>query len=112
MQAPMWFGSDADDAHVFALGLVGWMLETLDENRRDQALGVLLWLTGWESATCAVVAGLTSRAHRASAQLTPGQLATVLDALDVAACYKRTRAATCPAVRPARPSCAAPANGG
>ena len=96
MQAPVWSGSDADDAHVFGLGLLGWMLETLDENRRDQAPGALLWLTGWESATCAVVAGLISRAHRASAQRTPGQLATVLDALDVAAGYKRARAATCP----------------
>jgi SAM-dependent methyltransferase len=41
MQAPMWFGCDADDAHAFALGLLGWMLEGLDENRRDQALGAL-----------------------------------------------------------------------
>jgi SAM-dependent methyltransferase len=41
MQAPMWLGGDADDAHAFALGLLGWMLEGLDENRRDQALGAL-----------------------------------------------------------------------
>src|SRR6201987_3715385 len=32
MQAPMWFGVDADDAHGFALGLLGWMLGGLDED--------------------------------------------------------------------------------
>jgi SAM-dependent methyltransferase len=41
MQAPMWFGSDADDAHAFALGLLGWMLEALDEDRHAQAVGAL-----------------------------------------------------------------------
>lgn len=41
MQAPMWFGADADDAHAFALGLLGWMLEGLDEDRRPQALAAL-----------------------------------------------------------------------
>lgn len=37
----MWFGADADDAHAFALGLLGWMLEGLDEDRRAQALAAL-----------------------------------------------------------------------
>jgi SAM-dependent methyltransferase len=41
MQAPMWFGADADDAHTFALGLLGWMLEGLDQDRRAQALAAL-----------------------------------------------------------------------
>jgi hypothetical protein len=45
---------------------------------------ILLWRAGWE------------RAHRASTQLAPEQLATVFDALDVGADYKRDRAATCP----------------
>jgi hypothetical protein len=31
--APMWFGDDADDAHRFVLGLMGWMLEGLDDDR-------------------------------------------------------------------------------
>jgi hypothetical protein len=57
---------------------------------------ILLWLAGWEPSTCAVITGLISRAHQASAALTPPQLATVLDPLDVAADYKRDRAATCP----------------
>jgi SAM-dependent methyltransferase len=39
--APMWFGTDADDAHRFVLGLMGWMLEGLDESGRDRALGDL-----------------------------------------------------------------------
>lgn len=53
---------------------------------------ILLWLVGWEPSTCAVIAGLISRA----AALSPAQLATVLDALEVAAEYKRDRAANCP----------------
>lgn len=27
----MWFGSDPDDAHRFVLGLLGWMLDGLDD---------------------------------------------------------------------------------
>jgi SAM-dependent methyltransferase len=34
---PMWFGSDADDAHDLVLGLLGWMLEGLDEDGRATA---------------------------------------------------------------------------
>ena len=30
----MWFGTDADDAYQFVLGLLGWMLEGLDDNGR------------------------------------------------------------------------------
>jgi SAM-dependent methyltransferase len=41
LQAPMWFGADADDAHAFVLGLLGWMLEGLDESQRTRALGAL-----------------------------------------------------------------------
>ena len=54
---------------------------------------VLVWLAGWEPWVCAVIAGLISRAHRV---LDAGQLGTMLDALDVAADYKRDRAAGCP----------------
>ena len=71
-------------------------------------LRILGWLAGWEPATCAVVAGLITRAHPPASgdlrpavlagnlDLTQAEIATVLDALDVAADYKRDRAASCP----------------
>lgn len=37
----MWFGSDAEDAYRFVLGLMGWMLAGLDDYMRGQALGNL-----------------------------------------------------------------------
>ncbi len=39
--AGMWFGTDADDAHPFVLGLMGWMLEGLDDTGRDRAVTAL-----------------------------------------------------------------------
>jgi SAM-dependent methyltransferase len=39
--AGMWFGTDADDAHRFVLGLMGWMLEGLDDAGRARATGSL-----------------------------------------------------------------------
>jgi hypothetical protein len=36
--ADMWFGQDADDAHRFVLGLMGWMLEGLDAVGRQRAI--------------------------------------------------------------------------
>jgi hypothetical protein len=69
---------------------------------------ILAWLAGFEPETCAVVVGLIARAHPPASgdlrsavlagniDLTPEQLRTVLDALNVAADYKRDRAATCP----------------
>jgi SAM-dependent methyltransferase len=39
--AGMWFGDDADDAHRFAVGLMGWMLEGLDDTRRVRAIDAL-----------------------------------------------------------------------
>jgi ubiquinone/menaquinone biosynthesis C-methylase UbiE len=38
MSAGVWFGNDADDAHQFALGLLGWMLEGLDAAGRARAI--------------------------------------------------------------------------
>jgi SAM-dependent methyltransferase len=35
---PMWFGSNAEDAHAFVLGLMGWMLQGLDDAGRGRAL--------------------------------------------------------------------------
>ncbi|MDQ4053653.1 MAG: class I SAM-dependent methyltransferase [Actinomycetota bacterium] len=37
----MWFGHDADDAHRFVLGLMGWMLEGLDDAGRARAAEAL-----------------------------------------------------------------------
>ena len=37
----MWFGTDADDAYQFVLGLLGWMLEALDDDGRARALDTL-----------------------------------------------------------------------
>jgi hypothetical protein len=37
----MWFGNDADDAHRVILGLMGWMLEGLDEDGRARASDAL-----------------------------------------------------------------------
>lgn len=39
--AGMWFGNDAADAHRFALGLMGWMLEGLDAAGRARAIAAL-----------------------------------------------------------------------
>lgn len=39
--AGMWFGNDADDAARFALGLMGWMLEGLDDAGRARAVDAL-----------------------------------------------------------------------
>jgi SAM-dependent methyltransferase len=39
--ADMWFGNDADDAHRFVLGLMGWMLEGLDDDGRSRAIDAL-----------------------------------------------------------------------
>ena len=36
--AGMWFGTDADDAHRFVLGLMGWMLHGLDDTGRARAV--------------------------------------------------------------------------
>ncbi|MXM66456.1 methyltransferase domain-containing protein [Streptomyces sp. HUCO-GS316] len=41
LTAPMHFGADADDAHRFVTGLLGWMLTDLDDSRREQSLADL-----------------------------------------------------------------------
>jgi len=52
---------------------------------------ILLWLAGWEPQTCAVIAGLITRA--AAGRLTGPQRSTVLDALEDAATLRTERAA-------------------
>jgi hypothetical protein len=37
LEAPMWFGDDAGEAHRFVLGLLGWMLDGLDDAERRRA---------------------------------------------------------------------------
>ena len=37
----MWFGTDVDDATTFILGVLGWMLQGLDDDGRARALEVL-----------------------------------------------------------------------
>jgi SAM-dependent methyltransferase len=39
--APMWFGTDADGALRFVLGLAGWMLDGLDDDHRRRAIEAL-----------------------------------------------------------------------
>jgi SAM-dependent methyltransferase len=41
VSAAMWFGTDADDAYQFVLGLLGWMLEGVDATGRAQAVEAL-----------------------------------------------------------------------
>jgi SAM-dependent methyltransferase len=38
LREPMWFGADTDDAHSFVLGLMGWMLQGLDDAGRQRAV--------------------------------------------------------------------------
>ena len=40
-QEPMWFGTDADDAYELVLGLLGWMLDGLDDADRTHAAEAL-----------------------------------------------------------------------
>ena len=44
-RAPMWFGADAADAHQFILGLMGWMLDGLDDEGRAVARDALQAVT-------------------------------------------------------------------
>lgn len=41
LAAPMWFGADIDNAFDFVVGLLGWMLQGLDEPARSGALAAL-----------------------------------------------------------------------
>ncbi len=51
LSGPMWFGDDADHAQRFVLGLMGWMLEGLDEDGRAEAIAALhSVLAGHETA--------------------------------------------------------------
>jgi hypothetical protein len=70
-----------------ACRVAGVQLGTYDEQ-------ILVWLAGWEPWVVAVIAGLISRARQASAP-DEASLRLILDALYVAADYKRDVAANC-----------------
>ena len=55
MNAGMWFGTDADDAYRFVLGLLGWMLEGLDDAGRSRALDALRSTTAAHETESGVV---------------------------------------------------------
>ena len=55
--AGMWFGTDADDAHRFVLGLMGWMLQGLDDNGRARAVGGLRTTMAAHETSAGVVFG-------------------------------------------------------
>jgi SAM-dependent methyltransferase len=41
LEEPIWFGPDAEGAHSFVAGLLGWMLQGLDDEGRASALAAL-----------------------------------------------------------------------
>ena len=51
----MWFGTNADDAYQFVLGLLGWMLEGLDDDGRARALDALRSLMATHETTDGVI---------------------------------------------------------
>jgi SAM-dependent methyltransferase len=53
--AGMWFGDDADDAHQFVLGLLGWMLEDFDEAGRTRGIEALRASTGAHAGADGVI---------------------------------------------------------
>jgi hypothetical protein len=53
----MWLGANPGDAYEFALGLLGWMLEGLDERQRTQALSTLRATVTTHSTADGVVYG-------------------------------------------------------
>ena len=67
----MWFGNDADDAHRFVLGLMGWMLEGLDDAGRTRAVDAL-------HATMAAHADPRRRALRVGGLDHPGDPAVTI----------------------------------
>jgi SAM-dependent methyltransferase len=65
--AEMWFGTDPEDAYRFVLGLLGWMLEGLDDARRARGLDALRSTVAAHETTDGVIyesAAWTIRATR------------------------------------------------
>ncbi len=115
------YGTEREAAKAARIGVElrpGWSILSSDQNRQMltgacEAAGVGLgafderivaWLAGFEDSTCAVIAGLIARAGTVRQRparrdrhprLSDAETRTVLDALDVAADYKRDRAEAC-----------------
>jgi hypothetical protein len=67
--AGLWFGDDAGDAYQFVLGLLGWMLEGLNDTGRARALQALRTTIAAHQTTEGVIyksAAWTIRARRPS----------------------------------------------
>jgi len=64
----MWFGTDAEEANRFVLGLMSWMLDGLDEADRARALDSL---------------GATLAAHDTGAGVLYGSATWMIDATRV-----------------------------
>jgi len=64
--AGMWFGADADDAHRFVLGLMGWMLQGLDSDGHTRALAGLRESTASHQTAEGVIYGSAAWIIRAA----------------------------------------------
>jgi SAM-dependent methyltransferase len=64
--ASMWFGTDAEDAHRFVLGLMGWMLEGLDDTGRAHAVDALRTTMAAHETSDGVVFGSAAWTIRAT----------------------------------------------
>ena len=62
----LWFGTDADNAHRFVLGLMGWMLNGLDETDRARAVDRLRATMAAHETREGVVLGSAAWAIRAT----------------------------------------------
>ena len=61
----MWFGDDVDDAFALVVGLLGWMLEGLDDDARGRALAALRASMADHQTTDGVVYGSAAWTIRA-----------------------------------------------
>ena len=64
--AGMWFGTDVEDAHRFVLGLMGWMLQGLDETGRARAVDALRATMAAHETSDGVVLGSAAWTIRAT----------------------------------------------
>jgi SAM-dependent methyltransferase len=64
--AGTWFGTDAEDAHRFVLGLMGWMLEGLDDTGRAHAVDALRATMAAHATSDGVVFGSAAWTIRAT----------------------------------------------
>ena len=93
-------GPGAGKMHPHNLAMLTAALDDAGVTLGEHDRRIVSWLAGWEPATVVVVAGLIRRAAAGrpspACYLTRAEAGIVLEALDVAAEYKRDRAASCP----------------